>query len=163
MSEQAPRKSRFSLRTRKDKFKLSQESAEEQLITLLEYYDIDVDTMPGEKEDIDEDTGMTPRQAFERTLDNLTPLIRSGRLEVKTNEKGRLTVVHTLNSGQTVVYGELSAAAKVAMDCGKKTGNYKRIYSFMGALASLPVEEVMKFHFSDLHAVELLGAVFTNA
>lgn len=142
--------SKFSLR-RKTDFILSEESAMEQVMSLLEYYDIDVDALP-------QVHGVNP---IENSLKLLTGYIRQGRVEIRRNDKNELEVHFTLSGGsQAIVFSELSAKHKLAMDRGSDKGNYNKIYSLMASMAGLPLDAINKLQARDLSVIEILGMVF---
>lgn len=151
--------SKYSLKTPKA-YKLSEESATESVVQLLEYYDIDIDRAP----DVPADgSPQSPREALERALDQLTDYVRLGAIEIVVVEENELTVVQHLTGGYEITYREVSAKAKLAMDRVKGGGNYARIYAMMASLASLPPAAIEKMAPRDLAVVEILGTVFSNA
>lgn len=147
--------SKYARRTEK-KYILAEEAAFEQVMELLEYYDIDVEKMPEEGE------GISPKAAFERALDQLTEYFRTGQVELNRDKDGKLEVVHHLAGSETVTFREVNAKAKLAMDRVKGTG-YSRIYAFMGSLCGLGSAAIEKMPPRDLAVVEVLGTVFSNA
>lgn len=152
--------SKYALRKKHEHF-LSEEAATEQVVDLLEYYDIDVEKIP---EEIAGQDSINPREGVERALDAVRDYIRRGVLEVARDPKsGAVVVNHTLVSGAIITYGELTAKAKLAMDKATKTGNYSRIYALMGSLCGIGQAAVEKFSARDLSVAEVLGAVFSNA
>jgi hypothetical protein len=145
---------KYSIVRKADEYTLSEESATEQVVTLLTYYDIDVDKIP----DTDAKAG------FERALDTVTSFIRRGVLEVITDKDNRVSVIHNLIDGNDkLTYGELGARHKLAMDRVKKGEDYHRMYALMGSLSGIGSGAIEKLKAKDLSVVEVLGTVFLNA
>lgn len=134
-------------------FILSEESAVAEVVRLLTYYDIDVETI----------SDAESKAAFERSLDALTKYVRTGTVEVTEDADSRLSVVQHLPSGATLTYGELGAKHKLAMDRVPREESYKRIYALMGSLCGLGPTAIEKLSAKDLAVVEVLGTVFSNA
>jgi len=146
--------SKYALKKKKE-YLLSEESATEQIVELLTYYDIDVEKIG--------DNNEAGAASLETILDNLNGYVRQGVLEVVRDKDSKLTVVHTLTSGDKVTYGEVSAKAKLAMDKFKQDETYRRIYGMMGSLSGLGSAVIEKMSAHDLSVVEALGTVFSNA
>ena len=142
--------------SRKDpNFILSEEAATEQVIQLLDYYDIDVEALiEGDKKGA---------LALERSLDLVARAVRKGMLEVNFDENNKIKVVQHLSGGGELAYREVNAVAKLAMDSVSDSAGYKRIYAFMGSLAGIGVAGIKKLDVKDLAVVEVLGTVFSNA
>jgi hypothetical protein len=145
--------SKYSLRKKKEMI-LSEEAARDQIVELLEYYDIDVDR--NEVED-------AVSKQVENTLDQLTLYVRQGVLEIARNDKGKLEVKHNLSGGDTLVYGEINSKAKLAMEKFDPKAGYSRTYAFMGSLCGLGKGAIEKLPAIDLGVVEVLGTVFMTA
>lgn len=133
---------------------LSVESATEQVNDLLEYYDIDVAAIADMP-----DVG----PMFERALDSVRDYVRRGVLEVIRDTNAKLTVKHHVNGVEPLVYRELDAQAKLAMDRVPREQSYARTYALMGSLCGLGSGAIEKLPAKDLAVVEVLGAVFSNA
>jgi hypothetical protein len=150
--------SKYALRKAPD-FIISEESATDQVVTLLEYYDIDVEAASDVE---NEESGISPRVGMERALDQLAVYVRRGILEISADKDSKIKVCQTLAGGETINYKEVNARAKLAMDRVKGKG-YTRVYAFMSSLASLPPGAIEKLPPRDLAVVEVLGTVFLNA
>lgn len=150
--------SKYALRKKPD-FVISEEAATDQVVQLLEYYDIDIMAAP---ESAGEEGGLSPREALERALDQLTGYVRQGVLEISLDQNSKIAVKQTLTDGSAIDYREVNARAKLAMDRVKGKG-YARIYAFMGSLGNLPPVAIEKLPPRDLAVVEVLGTVFSNA
>jgi hypothetical protein len=129
-------------------FQLSEESAMEQVLDFLNYYDIDISR-------VDDPTS--------RTLDNLRDYIREGKVEMCRDKDAKLEVVHHLAGGTTVTYRELNAPAKLAMDRLPNNAGIARAYALMGSLSGLGTDGIQKFSPRDLNIVELLSQLFMSA
>lgn len=147
--------SKYATRKATD-FQISEESATDQVVELLDYYDIDVDRLT-EGED-------RAGSALEKALDHVRDGFRSGRLELVRDNTGKLTVVHHLKgAGEPLVYQEISAKAKLAMERFDPAAGYSRLYAFMGALCGIGKGAIEKLPPQDLALVEVLGTVFLTA
>jgi hypothetical protein len=150
--------SKFALRKKPD-YIISEEAATDQVVALLEYYDIDVEKAP---ESAGDEGGLSPRDALERALEQLTDYARRGLVEISTGKESKITVKQTLTDGSEIEYREVNARAKLAMDRVKGKG-YSRLYALMASLANLPPAAIEKLPPRDLAVVEVLGSVFSNA
>lgn len=145
--------SRYALKRKTSGFIISEEVAEEQVLDLLTYYDIDLSKI---KDPV--------KIAFvERVFDQLRDYIRRGQVEIKWDNESRLEVAQHLSGGQEVIYSEVSAKAKLAMDRAPQEARYARIYAIMGSLSGLGSTAIEKLPARDLAVVEILGSVFLNA
>lgn len=133
--------------------RLSKEAAMDQVMTFLSYYDIDVARITDEQ----------ALEQSERTLEHLCSFVEEGRVEIRRGEGEKLEVVHNLKGGLAVVYGEVNATAKLAMDKYPAEARYARVYAMMGSLSSLGSEGIQKFHVRDLAVVDILGSLFMGA
>lgn len=143
--------SKFALRKQSENI-LSEEVAVEQVVSLLEYYDIDVESLPEEAKD-----------NIERALENLTKYVKRGIVEIELDTDSKITVTQNVKGVSPIVYSELSARHKLAMDRAKGDGGYTRIYALMGSLCGLGAEAINKLPARDLAIVECLGVVFLAA
>jgi len=143
----------FALR-KKPELILSEESATEQVLDLLEYYDIDIERVPAQF-----------REQMEVRLKLLTDYVRRGAVEVGRSEDQKIKVSVNLSHGNTVIeLCELGARHKLAMDRGAASdSNYSRIYKLIASMAGLPVEAIEKLRARDLAVIEVLGGVFLAA
>lgn len=142
-------------RKKAEDYTLSEEVATEQIIDLLEYYDIDIEQIG----DADEKAA----KGLETVLDTLCRHIRTGKLTVDRGADDKLVVTQTLTNGETLTYSEISAKSKLAMEKYNNDSNYSRIYAFMGSLSGVGKAGIEKLSAKDLGVVEVLGAVFSNA
>jgi len=127
--------------------KLSEESAQEQLNQLLDYYEIDFDDIPTDQ-----------KNSFDMIGKKLVKFIRQGRLEIKIEDG--IQCIQTLKNGSTVItYKELTGKAKTAMGTKSAEDGNGRIYALMGALSDGEAA-IMQLKGPDLSLAECLGAVF---
>jgi hypothetical protein len=134
---------------------LSEESATDQVVEILDYYDVDVELLTGGNDE--------QSAALEKSLDKVRDAIRHGKLEVTRDAKERLVVVQHLEGGEKLEYKEINAAAKLAADKVPSGHNYARVYAFMGSLAGVGRAGIEKLPTRDLGITECLGTVFLNA
>ncbi len=143
----------FSIRKDETKYKLSEESARNAVLELVEYYNIDVDAMPDRKQ----------RGQVESALGQLVRFYRMGILE-NIREGGILKVKQTLQappgSMTEIIYGEMSGEAKQASDGYDENDRYHRIYAILSFLTGLTPDAIAKLKRADLSAAEDLGLVF---
>lgn len=144
--------SKYSI-NKDEKFILSEESANAEVKKFLTYYDIDIDSTTDEK----------IVTMFERSLDAVTRYVRRGVLEIAEDADGKVTVIHHIPKAEPIVYGELGAKHKLAMDRVPAEESYRRIYALMGSLCGLGQSAIEKMSAKDLAVVEVLGTVFSNA
>jgi len=143
------------LREEKEKtYKISEDSALEQIVEILDYYDI-----PLERFEQSEKT----EAAGENILDSLIVYFRTGQLQTRTDENGILNIIQTTQSGAKLEYQEIKAKHKKVMD---KYGNenYKRIYAFLGSLCGEGADVIEQLKTggkqNDLAVAEILGTLF---
>lgn len=151
--------SKYSISNRKKQFDISEEVATEQLVELLDYYDIDVERLTaGETKE-----EKLAAAGLEKSLDQIRDAIRAGVVEIVRDGSGKMTVVQTISNGEKLTYGEVSSKAKLAAEKFDQNAGYSRIYAFMGSLAGCGDTAIKKLPARDLGIVEVLGTVFMNA
>jgi len=124
---------------------LSEESAKEQLNLLLNFYDVDL-------ESLDEEGKL--KKVVERKL---IRAIRQGKVEIENDTEG-FVVKQNLSSGTQFIYRELTGMAKVQMDRYK--GQHERLYGLLAMLSKKPIEQIQKISGPDLAIAEYLGLIF---
>ena len=134
---------------------ISEEVAREAVVDLLDYYDIDIEKLTESESD--------GAKAVERALDSLTAFVMAGTLEIARDKDGKVPVTHHTAGGAALVYGEVTARAKLAMDRFKPEEFHGRIYAFMGVLCGIGTDAIQKMTPKDLGAAEMLGTVLMNA
>jgi hypothetical protein len=131
-------------------YKLSEQSAEDQLNLFLEYYEL-----------MEEDIPETQKSAFISACKRIIKAIRLGRLEI-TNVDG-IKIVQTLKNpigeSQTIEYGRIVGKAKIAMK-GKVDDDYGKMYALLGSLSGLGEVAIQKLEGPDLSIAECLGLLF---
>lgn len=143
--------SRFALR-KKPATLLSEDVAMDQVLDLLEYYDIDIERLP--------EGGAN----LETSLKQLTDYVRRGSVEIGRDADQKIKVTLNLSDGKTAIeFAEIGARHKLAMDKVKGQESYARIYALAGALSGLGAAAIEKLPARDLAIVEILGMVFLAA
>jgi hypothetical protein len=134
---------------------ISDESAREQLETLMDFYDID-------KDDIEIEEGP---EAVQTLMNGLIRAIRKGRLEIKTDSDGQLLVTQHLQHApgdiNTVEYNVVGQKARLAMDRVKSTKEQERMCAFMGSLSGLGVQGVSSLVGADMGTMNRLATLFS--
>ena len=133
-------------------YKISVESAREQLDALYEYYEIDFDALP-------KDLG----KALRATDLKLLKSVRLGRVEIGTDEKNIIKVVQNIRDGEPLIYREIDGKAKLAMGNKDENDSYGKAYALMGSLCGLGETAIIQLKSHDLSVVECLGTVFLQA
>ena len=132
---------------------LSAESAMEQVLDFLEYYDIDVEKMHPDATKI-----------VEAYLKTISESVMRGTLEVSRDKDQKMQITLNLSGGtNSMVFKEMGAKHKIAMDKVKAGENYGRLYALMGSLSGLGAGAIEKLPLRDLTVVEALGTVFLTA
>lgn len=150
------------------KIKVSKENAEEQLLLLEEYYDIDeedfldgVDVSESEAGELEAAT----REGYRMAKRRLLRAIMRGHLEIK-EEDNSLLVVQTLRKPpaslgkSSITYNEVSGQAKIGMQKYKDNNLYGKMYAFLAGLSRLDESIFRNLRGADLSIAESLGAVF---
>ena len=132
----------------KKEYKLSEESAREQMQALMDSYDID-------QKDLVIDQGP---EAIETILNRLVRAIRTGQIEVQSDG----SVVHTLAVAKgettTLTYGRLNGIAMKARD--KAKGGFEKDCALMGSLCNLPASAMASLDPLDISIFQRLGTLF---
>lgn len=135
---------------RKFEFELTEEVALDQVHSLLDYYEIDVEALPEKASD-----------GIDAVLESLVRSVRLGRLEINT-EDGIVCTQTLRNSETKIVYREIDGKSKTAMGKKMDNDNNGRIYAVMGALSD-GEGIIHKLKGPDIGLVEALGAIFLLA
>lgn len=133
-------------------YKLSEEAAQEQLDSLLDYYEIELEDLPEAQ-----------RQAVKASVRKLVKAIRIGRLEIDFDGNGAVVVRQNIRAGEPLTYREIDGKAKVAMGNKEANDSYGRAYALMGSLCGLGETAISQLKGPDLSLVETLGVVFLQA
>jgi hypothetical protein len=129
-------------------YKISEETAKEQMQLFYDYYDLDI-----EEDLLDKDAKIAVRSAEKRVLN----AIRSGRLEI-TKEK-ELKIVQSIIPGDLKVeYKELDGQCRVEAD--KQDGGCSKMLTIAGYLNGLGFEGMKKMKGKNLSTAECLGMLF---
>lgn len=135
---------------------ISDEVAQKQLDSLLEYYDIDMN-------DFENDT---QKDGLKTACKKLKKAIRKGLLEIKEEEDSLIVYQH-LNKPidgvkNPIKYREIDGRCKIAMKESKDGDHYGKLYSLMGGLSGEGYQVMMRFKGIDLSVMECLGSLFLN-
>ena len=134
---------------------ISEESANEQLETLMNFYDID-------KDDIEIEEGP---EAVQTLINGLIRAIRKGRLEIKTDSDSQLLVTqhlqHAPGDVSTIEYKVVGQIARLAMDRVKSTKEQERMCAFMGSLSGLGVQGISSLVGADMGTMNRLATLFS--
>ena len=133
------------------KYKLSEETAINEIEKMLEYYAIGVNEIKDEQ----------LKSAIELGYERLIKAVRLGRLEIKL-ENG-IQVIQTLRNGSTkITYKEIDGNAKSAMAGKKPDDHYGKSYALMGSLSGLGESAIKQLRGVDLSLAEVLGLIFLS-
>ena len=137
-----------------DKYKLSKESAEEILDSYLDYFDL---TLVELLEENEENDGID--KAIKTSYNRLVKDIRKEKVEIEVSEETCTLTQHVgkHEKRKSLVYRELSGAAKVAMKNSKSDDLYGKIYSLVGSLTGLGKEGITQLTGRDLSTAESIG------
>jgi hypothetical protein len=137
-------------------FPISETAAEEQVREILRFYRIDLDEIEDEKS----------KQAFCSVLNRIRTAFRRGQLEIK-RESGRFKIAQHVGVSkdnpkgtETLLYDELSGAAKPNMDGFDQNDLVKRQYALLGGLCGLGIDAIKQLRGNDLGVAECLGTLF---
>jgi hypothetical protein len=151
-------KSKFAIR--KKEYLLSEEVARDQVMSFLEFYDIDVEKI----EDKKQYDGMIS------IFNKLVEFIRAGLIEFK-KENGSIKIIQYIGGQGTktstgeiemITYGEISGKNKVECDGYGEKDTYSRMYALMGSLSGLGEAGIKLLKGLDLSVVECLSALYLN-
>jgi len=151
-------KTHFKTRKRKTEFKLSEETAQEQLAILLDFYELYPDEFENQSQ----------TNLYEMHCANLVKGIRSGRLEI-SNTDGNLQIVQNtknfIESGP-IIYKELSFKAKMqGSGIRGETSDAEAIMprrnaAILGELSGLGVDGISMLKGVDMSLAESLAFLF---
>ena len=131
-------------------YKLSQESGEQAVRELLDFYGAGTDN---------EDTPEAKKA--EKALDELVKHYRRGRFENKTDENLGFTVIQHLQSGKPLTYREIKGKDIKVLDQYK--GDAERTYGLLGKLCGLGEDAIMSLKKDDRDAAVALSVPFFAA
>jgi hypothetical protein len=142
---------KWALDEEKDAFKLSEESAAKCVKELITFYHIDIKNLATEN------LKASVSQAFDVLQDGY----RRGALENKRTDDGGLEVIQHIKDGtDKLVYRELTAKIKRAMDGYAAEVIFERQQALLGALCGLGKDAIGSLKRYDLHIAEALGSIF---
>lgn len=135
------------------KYKVSEEVAEEQLETFLDFYDIDIASIDHKE----------VQAGLKLSASKVKRAIRKGKLSVELagdSIKVIQTFKNTEGTEDTIDYTVIAGRHKVAMKDKSDTDNYGKIYALMGSLSGLGEKAILKLKGADLGLVESLGGLY---
>lgn len=131
--------------------KISTESADAQVVQLLDHYGIYVEDMEADQADV-----------LRPVLAKLSRYYANGFLE-NIEDKGSLLVIQHLQKApgdkKDITYGELQGKHRVGHE-SRSGDNMARLYSMMSALAGLTTESLKALYGIDLAVMEALSVIF---
>jgi len=140
---------------------LSEETAREQVQTMLDYYDIDFDV------DFEDDDGSgDSKRAALRAHRHLIKETMRGRLDFEEDESGNLLITQHLkhpllkNDISKIVYRPVTGRAKTAMRAAGQNDLHGKIYAFLGGLTGQGKTVIEAMQGTDLRTAENLGLLF---
>jgi hypothetical protein len=146
--------SKWSLETPEDEYLLSEESAEKEVKDFARHYRINIDKF----------TNKNVKDSLAQALDVLQDGYRRGLLENKIDDTGFNVIQHLEADGpkgaKPLVYRELTARMKRAMDGYESTVIYERQQALLGALCGFGADFIGNMRGYDLHLAEALGSAF---
>lgn len=128
--------------------RVSEESAQEQLDSFFQHYDIDIADMPKEQ-----------AEAINGALNRIKRAIRSGKVEIDGSVI-KQTLINPAGEVSEIIYGELTGQSKMAMDSKKADSQYGRCYALLGSLSKLGEGAIVKLRGADLSIAECIGLLF---
>lgn len=134
----------------KPEAKISEESAQAQVLSLLEFYQIDLETM-----------GPDQRRGIETSLSKLTGFVMQG-LVVIAAPKVMQNLRTPPGALAQIEYGEVTGKNMVAMDGRPVEDIYGRIYALLGSVSGLGEDAFRALKGIDLSVAENLGTVFIS-
>lgn len=124
----------------------SDETAQEHLDALCEYYDVKPADLPEHQ-----------REAIEPLLVRLKSYIAKGLVVI---DQDKWEITHNLSSGKSITYKEYTGKAAVEMGKRLETDAIGRICALMGSLAGVTITPILDFKKKDLKIIEAIATVF---
>ena len=143
--------SKFSIRKRKD-YKISEQTAMDQVIDLCEKFDIDIEATEDKK----------TKKNMESLLNAIVEYIRRGFLEFKDDG----SIVHHLqnapegNENPVINYKKITGAQKLVMDGFEENDQWAKMYAVLGSASELGENAIKKLSGIDLKVAEALTIFF---
>ena len=130
---------------------LSEESAQAQLDTLLDYYDIDPESMEADQ-----------KKAVNFSLNKIRSGIRQGFIEISDDDGLKITQTLREPPGdvKSISYNRVTGKAKVAMK--DNATEHERCYQLVGSITGLGAKAIANLSLNDLKYCEALGIVFLS-
>lgn len=138
----------MDFRLKKPKATISEESAQAQILALLDHYQIDVETFESDQ-----------RGPLETSLRKLAGFVMQGLVEIQAPK-----VIQHLRTPPgavpTVEYGEVNGNNTVAMDGKGQKDSYARSFALLGSVSGLGEDAIRALKGIDLVVAETIGVVF---
>jgi hypothetical protein len=134
---------------KKEKFKLSEEAARDQMQSLLDSYDI-------EANDLEIENGP---EWVATVINRLVRAIRAGHVEILDNGQVRHNLVHPKADVTTITYRRLNGIAMKERDKAKG-GAFEKDCAFMGSLCGSTASGMAKMDPIDISIMQRLGQLF---
>lgn len=129
-------------------YQISEESAQKELSTFLEYYEVEVEDM--------EDKA---RKAFDALLPVIIRGIRKGMIEFNNDDENGQCVVQTLRNKKVIKYKEMNGQAKMAMNKKAEDDASGQCYALLGSLCGEGETLISKLKGPDLKRAEHIGGM----
>lgn len=144
--------SQFSLPAKE--YKLSEESAQAEVMKIVEHYELDVDAQPD-----------ALRPSLESALIKIRTSFREGVLEISDEKAFKITQRLKAAPGEVaeLVYVDFSGKNKRELDGFKDNETYKRLHSFLGSITGLGAQAIASLKAVDLSIAEAIALVFLSA
>jgi len=143
--------SKWARKEKEGEYKLSEESAEEQVRELLDFYEIDP---PEINSDIN---------PVEEQLDELMKAYRRGEIENKHDETSGFCVIQHLKNGKVLTYRELKGKDRIAFEGYSENKHISKIHSILGKLCGYGEDAIEKLNGRDWRNARAIALVFTMA
>jgi len=145
-------------------YKISEESAEQQLSIFHEWYDLD----PSDFEEISS-SDSAAQSAYRIVRRRLIRAIRKGYLEIReeSSKDGQTlvveqTLVHPIDNTSKITYGEVTGFSRVAVKEEVGDNATRKNYKALAALAKEPPKLFEKFRGPDVGVADCLGFLFAQ-
>lgn len=137
-----------------DQFIISEETAEDQLVRWMNYYQIYPDEIQNSAE----------RMTTENTINKLLPFIRQGMVEFR--DDGTFTQFCQGKKDKPLGYKALTGRAKIqnkeSTEAAVDAIMTKRQYAMMASLCALPAAAILDFHALDMSVVECVSFLLSS-
>ncbi|MDR0475547.1 MAG: hypothetical protein LBH43_17975 [Treponema sp.] len=144
--------SKWARKEDESKYKLSEESADESVRELLNFYEVDPS-----RDNPNED------KALEESLNDLSKAYRRGAFENKHDDALGFCVVQHLKNGDTLTYRELGGRERIAMDGFDNNRQIAKVNALLGKLCGFGEDIIKKLKGQEWRDARNLALVFIMA